>query len=165
MREDARQRATEFVKELYATGEIDADRFGAGVAGVLAAGSEAELAEVVQSWPAPVTLTSQERRLAEPLEIHSGLGRLRLAGQWQVAWLPARPPSRYAGRGRGGGGLAGFPGPAPTGTAAHATEVRSAHTVSGPLPARRSCGRPGPGRHRHGSSRSGALTRTVRPTR
>jgi hypothetical protein len=37
MREDARQRATEFVKELYATGEIDADRFGTGVAGVLAA--------------------------------------------------------------------------------------------------------------------------------
>jgi hypothetical protein len=85
MREDARQRATEFVKELYATGEIDADRFGAGVAGVLAAGSEAELAEVVRSLPAPVALTSQERRLAEPLEIHSGLGRLRLAGRWQVA--------------------------------------------------------------------------------
>src|ERR1700691_6029500 len=72
MREDARQRATEFVKELYATGEIDADRFGAGVAGVLAATSEAELAEVVRSLPAPV-------------EIHSGLGRLRLAGRWQVA--------------------------------------------------------------------------------
>ena len=27
---------------------------------------------------APVALTSQDRRLAEPLEIHSGLGRLRL---------------------------------------------------------------------------------------
>ena len=51
MREDARQRATEFVKELYATGEIDADRFGTGVAGVLAATSEAELAEVVRSLP------------------------------------------------------------------------------------------------------------------
>jgi hypothetical protein len=85
MREDARQRATEFVKELYATGEIDADRFGTGVAGVLAATSEAELAEVVRSLPAPVALTSQERRLAEPLEIHSGLGRLRLTGRWQVA--------------------------------------------------------------------------------
>ncbi|MGD0704369.1 MAG: DUF1707 domain-containing protein [Trebonia sp.] len=85
MREDARQRATEFVKELYAVGEIDADRFGAGVAGVLAARTEAELAEVVRSLPAPVALTSQERRLAEPLEIHSGLGRLRLAGRWQVA--------------------------------------------------------------------------------
>jgi hypothetical protein len=85
MREDARQRATEFVKELYATGEIDADRFGTGVAGVLAARSEAELAEVVRSLPGPVALTSQERRLAEPLEIHSGLGRLRLTGRWQVA--------------------------------------------------------------------------------
>jgi hypothetical protein len=85
MHEDDRQRATEFVKELYAAGEIDADRLGAGVAGVLAAGSEAELAAVVRSLPAPVALTSQERRLAEPLEIHSGMGRLRLAGKWQVA--------------------------------------------------------------------------------
>ena len=85
MREDARQRATEFVKELFAAGEIEADRFGPGVAGVLTARSEAELAEVVRSLPAPVALTSQERRLAEPLEIHSGLGRLRLAGRWQVA--------------------------------------------------------------------------------
>jgi hypothetical protein len=40
MREDARQRATEFVKELYAAGEIDADRLDTGVAGVLAARSE-----------------------------------------------------------------------------------------------------------------------------
>jgi hypothetical protein len=81
VREDARQRATEFVKELYAAGEIDADRLGTGVAGVLAARSEAE---VVRSLPAPVGLTSQERRLARPLEIHSGLGRLRLAGKWQI---------------------------------------------------------------------------------
>jgi hypothetical protein len=85
MREDARQRATEFVKELYAAGEIDADRLDTGVAGVLAARSEAELAEVIRSLPAPVTLTSPGRRLAKPLEIHSGLGRLRLAGKWQVA--------------------------------------------------------------------------------
>jgi hypothetical protein len=27
----------------------------------------------------------RRRRLARPLEIHSGLGRLRLAGRWQVA--------------------------------------------------------------------------------
>ena len=85
MREDARQRATEFVKELYAAGEIDADRLETGVAGVLAARSEAELADVVRSLPAPVALTSEDRRLARPLEIHSGLGRLRLAGNWQVA--------------------------------------------------------------------------------
>ena len=85
MREDDRRRATEFVKELYAAGEIDAERLGAGVDGVLAARSEAELVAVVRSLPAPVALTSQERRLAEPLEIHSGMGRLRLAGRWQVA--------------------------------------------------------------------------------
>ena len=52
MRDDAQQRATEFVKELFAAGEIDRDRFDTGVAGVLAARTEAELAEVVRSLPA-----------------------------------------------------------------------------------------------------------------
>ena len=85
MREDAQQRATEFLKELYATGDIDASGFDTGVTGLLAAKTEAELAEVVRSLPGPVALTSPDRRLAKPLEIHSGLGRLRLAGQWQVA--------------------------------------------------------------------------------
>ena len=85
MREDAQQRATEFLKELYATGDIDAVGFDTGVTGLLAARTEAELAEVVRSLPGPVALTSPDRRLAKPLEIHSGLGRLRLAGQWQVA--------------------------------------------------------------------------------
>jgi hypothetical protein len=85
MQEDARQRATEYIKELYAAGEIDADLLDTGVAGTLAARSEAEVAEVIRSLPAPVALTSPERRLAKPLEIHSGLGRLRLTGKWQVA--------------------------------------------------------------------------------
>jgi hypothetical protein len=83
--DDAQQRATDFVKELYAAGDIDAERFDAGVAGVLAARTETEVAEVVRSLPAPVALTSPDRRLARPLEIHTGLGRLRLAGKWQVA--------------------------------------------------------------------------------
>lgn len=51
MREDARQRATEFVKELYAAGAIDTDRLDASVAGVLAARSETELAGVIRSLP------------------------------------------------------------------------------------------------------------------
>ena len=85
MRDDAQQRATEFVKELYAAGDIDAAGLDAGVAGVLAARTDAELAEVVRSLPQPVRLTSPERRLEKPLEIHSGIGRLRLAGRWQVA--------------------------------------------------------------------------------
>jgi hypothetical protein len=78
VREDARQRATEFVKELYAAGAIDANRLDTSVDEVLAARSEVELARVIRSLPAPVTLTSQERQLARPLEIHSGVGRLRL---------------------------------------------------------------------------------------
>ena len=85
MRDDVQQRATDFVKELYAAGDIDAERLDAGIAGVLAARTEAEVAEVVRSLPAPVALTSPDRRLTKPLEIHTGLGRLRLAGRWQVA--------------------------------------------------------------------------------
>jgi hypothetical protein len=85
VREDTRQRATEFVKELYAAGAIDADRLDTSVDEVLAARSELELAGVIRSLPAPVTLTSQERQLARPLEIHSGIGRLRLTGKWQLA--------------------------------------------------------------------------------
>jgi hypothetical protein len=85
VREDARQRAAEFLKELYAAGEIDANRLDTSAGEVLAARSEIELAGVIRSLPGPVTLTSQERRLARPLEIHSGIGRLRLAGKWQLA--------------------------------------------------------------------------------
>lgn len=85
MREDPQQRATEFLKELYAAGDIDADRFDTSVAGLLAAKTDTELAEVVRSLPQPVAFTSPDRRLAKPLEIHSGMGRLRLAGQWQAA--------------------------------------------------------------------------------
>src|ERR1700722_14549772 len=85
MREDAQQRATEFLKELYATGDIDASGFDTGVTGLLAAKTEAELAEVVRSLPPSVALTSPDRRLAKPLEIHSGMARLRLSGRWQVA--------------------------------------------------------------------------------
>src|ERR1035438_4857047 len=87
MREDAQHRATEFLKDLYAAGDIDASRLDTGVAGLLAAKTEAELAEVVRSLPSPIALTALDRRLAKPLEIHSGAfgGRLRLAGRWQVA--------------------------------------------------------------------------------
>jgi hypothetical protein len=48
VREDARQRATEFVKELYAVGTIDADQLNASAGQVLAARSETELAGVIR---------------------------------------------------------------------------------------------------------------------
>ena len=32
-----------------------------------------------------MALTSPDRRLAKPLEVNSGIGRLRLGGRWQVA--------------------------------------------------------------------------------
>ena len=86
MREDdAQRRATEFLKELYAAGDIDASQFDTGVAGVLAARTEPELARIVRSLPAPVAVTSPGRRLTKPLEIQGGIGRLRLAGRWQIA--------------------------------------------------------------------------------
>jgi hypothetical protein len=40
--DDAQQRAMEFLKELYAAGRIDAGQLDSGVAGVLAARTEAE---------------------------------------------------------------------------------------------------------------------------
>jgi hypothetical protein len=85
MSEDAQHRATEFLKELYAAGRIDEGRLDTGVAELLAATSDAEVAEVVRALPPPVALTSPDRRLDQPLEIHSGMRRLRLAGRWQVA--------------------------------------------------------------------------------
>ena len=93
MREDAQppcrrcppQGHLEFVKDLYAAGDIDARRLDASVTGILAATTEAELAEVVRSLPPPVALKpAPDRRLTTPLEIHSGIGRLRLAARWQV---------------------------------------------------------------------------------
>jgi hypothetical protein len=85
MSEDAQHRATEFLKGLYASGRIDADRFDSGVTELLAATSDTEVAEVVRALPPPVTITSPDRRLDKPLEIHSGMRRLRLTGRWQVA--------------------------------------------------------------------------------
>jgi hypothetical protein len=85
MSEDAQHRATEFLKELYAAGQIDERRLDTGVAELLAARTDAELAEVLRSLPPPVALTSPDRRLDQPLEIHSGMRRLRLTGRWQVA--------------------------------------------------------------------------------
>ncbi len=49
--EDAQHRATEFLKELYASGRIDEGRLDTGVAQLLAAGTDAEVAEVATSRP------------------------------------------------------------------------------------------------------------------
>src|SRR5215469_5749128 len=84
MRQDDKQRATEFVKQLYVSGGIDEVHFEVGIARVLGATTDAELVEVVRSLPAPVTFTTA-RRLSGPLEIHSGMRRLRLDGRWQLA--------------------------------------------------------------------------------
>ncbi len=73
MREDPQQRATEFLKELYAAGDIDADRFDTSVAGLLAAGTDTELAEVVRSLAPPVPGLPLIR-----LDATTNIGRVRL---------------------------------------------------------------------------------------
>jgi hypothetical protein len=85
MREDAQHRATEFLKS--STPPVTSTRGGSTPAspGYLPPRPRPKLAAIVRSLPPPMELTSPDRRLAEPLEIHSGTGRLRLTGRWQVA--------------------------------------------------------------------------------
>jgi hypothetical protein len=85
MRDDARQQAVEFLRELFATGDIDASQFDAGLSLLFAARTEAEIAGVIRSLPVAVAIPDPRRPRAEPLQIHSGIGRLRLSGRWQVA--------------------------------------------------------------------------------
>lgn len=77
-------RATDFLKEQYAAGELDHHAFEHAVAGLLAAKSPAEIAAIVQQVPSPVAFTSPDRRLTRSLEFNSGFGRVRLTGHWQV---------------------------------------------------------------------------------
>lgn len=85
MREDDRHRATEFLKEVYAAGHIDADRFDAHLSGLLSADSDADVALVIRDLPAPVAFTDPDRRLTDKLEIHGGMRGVRLTGRWQLA--------------------------------------------------------------------------------
>ena len=87
--DDAQDRATEFLKELYAAGSIDAGQLETGVAGVLAARTEAELAGVVRSLPAPVAFTSPDRRLDPPLP---GLPLIRLDVTAMIGRVHLRHP-------------------------------------------------------------------------
>jgi hypothetical protein len=52
---------------------------------VLAARTETEWDGVLRSLPSPVTLSSADRRLDQPLKIRGGTGRLRLDRPWQLA--------------------------------------------------------------------------------
>lgn len=85
MREDDRRRATELLTDLYAAGQIDADRLDTGLSDLLAADSEADVALVLRELPAPVPFTDPDRRLTDKLEIHGGMSGLRLTGRWQLA--------------------------------------------------------------------------------
>jgi hypothetical protein len=82
--DETRACAVEVLHALVAADRIDLPQFEAAIAQLLAARSEAELAAVAQALPPPVAMTLPERRLARPLRIRSGTGRLRLqaGGNW-----------------------------------------------------------------------------------
>jgi hypothetical protein len=65
VREDTRQRATEFVRELYAAGAIDAGRLDTIVDEVLAARSETELAGVI--WDVSRSTSSADEAMVRHL--------------------------------------------------------------------------------------------------
>lgn len=84
MRTAEQNEATEYVKKLYAAGDLDDEGFVAGLAGLLRAKTDDQLADVVRTLPPPVSLTAADQRLAEPLRIRSGMRRLRRHGCWQL---------------------------------------------------------------------------------
>jgi hypothetical protein len=85
--EDVRQRGIDFLKELLASGKVELDRFQSALDQLLDARTHADFASVIRSLPPPVELTPAPRRRAEPLEITTSMGEVRLKGRWQVGRL------------------------------------------------------------------------------
>jgi hypothetical protein len=85
--EPLRQRSIDALQELVSRGKVDLEQFEGALDGLLSARTEAEVALVVRSLPAPVAFTAPARRRAEPLEISTAMGELRLEGRWQVGRL------------------------------------------------------------------------------
>jgi hypothetical protein len=82
--EDVRQRGIDFLKELLASGKVELDRFQSALDQLLDARTHADFASAIRSLPPPVELTPAARRRAEPLEITTSMGEVRLKGRWQV---------------------------------------------------------------------------------
>ena len=85
--EDLRQRGIDYLQELLASGKVDLDRFQTTLDALLGVQTQADLATVIRSLPAPVEFTPPERRRQEPLEIATSMGEVRLEGRWQVSRL------------------------------------------------------------------------------
>ncbi|MCU1491108.1 MAG: hypothetical protein JWM85_2513 [Acidimicrobiaceae bacterium] len=84
MSDDLRQRGIDFVQRLLATGEVDLERFHSALDELFQARTEADVASVVRSLPAPVVLTAPSRRRLQPYEIETSMNGVRLEGRWQV---------------------------------------------------------------------------------
>ena len=85
--EDLRQRGIDYLQELLASGKVDLDRFQTALDALLGVHTQADLAAVVRSLPAPVEFTPPARQRQEPLEISASMGEVRLEGRWQVSRL------------------------------------------------------------------------------
>jgi hypothetical protein len=77
--------ATARLQELVANGELSLDRFSQALERVLAARTRADLEAAMTGMPPLVHLTPSARRLAQPLEVATGLQHLRLGPGWQLA--------------------------------------------------------------------------------
>ena len=85
--EDLRQRGIDYLQELLVSGKVDLDRFQTALDALLGVQTQADLATVIRSLPAPVEFTPPVRRRQEPLEIATSMGEVRLEGRWQVSRL------------------------------------------------------------------------------
>ena len=80
-----RKAALRRLHDLVATDDLRVERFSAAVDQVLSASAYTELEAVMAPLPPLVRVTPAARRLARPLEIDAGMGRLDLGGGWQLA--------------------------------------------------------------------------------
>ena len=77
--------ATARLRELVANGELSLERFSQALDQVLAARTCADLEAAMTGMPPLVHLTPSSRRLAQPLEVATGLQHLKLGPGWQLA--------------------------------------------------------------------------------
>lgn len=80
-----RMRAVGRLQELAGSGQLSMDRFSTALEQVLAAQTHTELETAMAALPSLVRITPASRRLARPLKIDVGMGRLDLGAGWQLA--------------------------------------------------------------------------------
>jgi hypothetical protein len=71
--------------DLVHRGELSLDRFSDRLEQVLAANEHVDLEAAMAALPSVVRLTPASRRLAQPLVVDAGIGRVELGAGWQLA--------------------------------------------------------------------------------